>query len=135
MSSFTKPLIVEPLDNGREWKLIEEFEYHVGTEDSEEVIRVPAGFVTDFASVPRCFWSILPPWGKYGKAAVVHDFCYGTELYPRKRCDEIFLECMVVLQVARWKRWSMYAAVRGFGWLAWRKHTEASVKERREMLS
>jgi hypothetical protein len=134
MSSFTKPLIVEPLDNGREWKLKEEFEYHVGTEDSEEVIRVPAGFVTDFASVPRLIWSILPPWGKYGKAAVVHDFCYGTELYPRKRCDEIFLECMVVLQVSSWKRWSMYLAVRGFGWLVWRKHTKVSVNERRKML-
>ena len=27
--------------------------------------RVPAGFVTDLASVPRILWSILPPFGRY----------------------------------------------------------------------
>lgn len=121
MSSFTTPLVVQPM-SAREWKLVEPFEYHVGSKDSDEVITIPAGFTTDFASVPRLFWSILPPWGKYGKAAVVHDYCYRNGLYMRKRCDDIFLEGMIVLKVAVWRRYAMYYAVRLFGCSSYRKH-------------
>jgi hypothetical protein len=46
---------------------------------ASEVIRIPDGFVTDLASVPRVFWSILPPDGTYERAAVVHDW-HCTEL-------------------------------------------------------
>ena len=134
MSSFTTPLVVIPLDNGRQWKLAEPFEYHVGTKESDEVIGIPAGFITDFASVPRIFWSVIPPWGKYGKAAVVHDFCYGTELYPRKRCDEIFLEAMEVLAVSLWKRRVIYTAVRIGGRFVWKKHTKQSIAECRKLV-
>jgi hypothetical protein len=41
---------------------------------ASEVIRIPDGFVTDLASVPRIFWSFLPPDGTYEKAAVAHDW-------------------------------------------------------------
>jgi hypothetical protein len=121
VSSFTTPLVVTPLDNGRDWKLVDPFEYHVGSLGSDEVIRVPAGFVTDFASVPRFFWRLIPPWGRYGKAAVVHDYCYAERLYSRRRCDRIFLEAMGVLSVPRWRRIPMYLAVRAFGWRGWRR--------------
>lgn len=116
MSSFTKPLIVTPLDDGKRWKLVESFEYHVGSLESDEIISVPVNFVTDFASVPTMFWNILPPWGKYGKAAVVHDFLYSSTSHPynRKQADLIFLEGMQVLGVPLWKRSIMYRAVRLF---------------------
>lgn len=39
-----------------------------------DTIRIPAGFRTDLASVPRLFWALLPPDGVYEKAAVVHDW-------------------------------------------------------------
>ena len=93
---------------------MEEFEYHVGDKESKEIILVPKGFITNFASVPRFFWSIIPPWGKYGKAAVIHDYLYYTKKYTRKRADEIFLEGMEVLGVSLWKRQVMYWAVRIF---------------------
>lgn len=121
MSSFTSPLIVQPL-NDKDWKLIESFEYHVGSYPSNEIIQVPKEFITDFASVPQLFWFILPPWGTYGKAAVIHDYCYNKGLFPRKRCDDILLEAMIVLDVAHWKRKAIYDAVRIFGWGAWNKH-------------
>ncbi len=121
MSSFTDPLVVEPLPDGRRWRLVEPFRYHVGSYPSETIIAVPKGFITDFASVPRPFWNILPPWGRYGKAAVVHDFCYRRAICTRKRCDKIFLEAMKVLGVPGWKRYVMYLAVRAFGFVAWQK--------------
>lgn len=119
MSSFTTPLIVRHLD-GQRWRLMESFKYAVGDEYSEEIIRVPRGFITDFASIPRLFWTIIGhPTGKYGKAAVIHDYCYFRKLYSRKRSDEIFYEAMKVLKVPFVKRWLMYHAVRMFGWLPW----------------
>ena len=118
MAGFLSPLKLEYLD-GREWRVDEPFEYHIGSPESGMVIRVRAGFKTDFASVPRLFWRIFPPTGTYGKAAVIHDHLYRTALTSRAMADAIFLEAMGVLNVARWKRWAMYLAVRWFGWAAY----------------
>jgi hypothetical protein len=122
MSSFTTPLKVEPLDDGKRWMLCEEFCYDVGSEGSADRITVPAGFKTDFASVPRPFWSLFPPWGTYGKASVLHDWLYWEQRRPRGACDAIFLEAMGVLGVSAAVRYSLYSAVRTWGWLSWRKH-------------
>jgi hypothetical protein len=67
----------------------------------EMMIRVPVGYRTDFASIPRFFWRILPPAGRYGKAAVVHDWLCDES---PKRCDHIaaanvFGEAMEVLMI------------------------------------
>lgn len=118
MSSFTKPLVVEKLSNGK-WKTARGFTYYVGDEGSDDKIKVPKGFETDFASVPRIFWVILPPDGKYSQAAVLHDFLYSKRLRPQKECDNIFLEAMEVLGVSWWKRKIMYRALRMFGFVAY----------------
>lgn len=117
MSSFTQPLTVTKL-SARRWRVERAFEYHVGFEDSSEVISIPQGFITDFASVPRIFWVLFPPDGKYTQAAVVHDYLYmrhgilAEREYSRKRCDQIFLEAMKVLGVPLLTRRIMYTAVR-----------------------
>ncbi len=126
MSSFTQSLIVTPVADGKSWELVEEFDYHRGSAESTEIIHVPKGFITDFASIPRVFWNILPPWGEYGKAAVVHDYLYRSDTYPytRKESDEVFLEAMKVLGVAWWKRNIMYYAVRVFAGSVFRNKEE-----------
>jgi len=122
MSSFTKHPPLQPLPGGKLWKVIEAFEYHVGNEDSNEVIKVPEGFITDFASIPRIFWSIIGgPWGKYGYAAIVHDKIYWSKECSRKRADFIFLDAMKTLGVKRYRRNLMYWAVRiGARWV-WKR--------------
>jgi hypothetical protein len=132
MSSFTTPLVVTPMDNGREWKLMQSFEYY-RTDNEDDIIVVPAGFVTDFASVPRIFWNIFPPWGKYGKAAVLHDWLYSIEYKNnRKLCDDIFYEAMKILGVGFTTRNIIYYAVRSFGWTVWNKHSKEKVAELRK---
>jgi len=121
MSQFTTKLDVALVGKNL-WELQEGFEYHVGYLGSGEIIIVPAGFITDFASVPRIFWPIIDPIGKHGKAAVIHDYCYYTACYRRLRSDAIFLEAMEVLEVEEWKRIAMYNSVVTFGWWAWYKH-------------
>lgn len=110
------PLQFELLPNGRSARLIKD--YKVRISDSR-TITVPAGFETDFASVPRLFWRIVPPWGRYSPAAVVHDFLYHTGLVTRVEADRIFLDLMTKLGVPTWKCRMMYWAVRVGGWKAW----------------
>lgn len=151
MSSFTNNLEVTPCNNGIDWKLTKAFTYHVGSEKSKVIIKVPKGFVTDFASIPSLFISltgtiigiigyflnlpiifiigflvtiissVMPNWGKYGKAAIVHDYLYHCKMFDRGISDAIFLESMAVLSVPLIERKAMYLAVRYFGWLSWMK--------------
>lgn len=114
-TSFTRPLRVEVLSKesrGRvQARLLEPFTYN--TDGGALRITVPSGFVTDFASVPRIFWGIAPPLGRYGKAAVVHDFlCIHPRNLSRRKVDAIFYEAMRVLDVPIPLAWSMWTAVR-----------------------
>jgi len=131
MSSFTTELHVTPMPDGRRWKLTRAFTYEIGKKGSGNKIKVPVGFITDFASVPKMFWGFISNWGKHGKAAVIHDYLYQNHKpegkwfkrmfsKERKRADDIFLEGMVVLKVIVWKRRAMHLAVRLFSWLAWK---------------
>lgn len=111
-ADFLTPLLLRYVD-GRVWELIEAFSYK--SDQFDRVIDIPAGFMTDFASIPRVFWRILPPTGQYGKAAVVHDWLYRTGAVTRAQADAIFLEGMLDLNVPNRTAQTMYWAVRLFG--------------------
>ncbi|EGA2768707.1 DUF1353 domain-containing protein [Salmonella enterica] len=113
MSRFTTPAILEMLGHYN-WRVYEPFAFYL-SDDESDVIEVPTGFITDLATVPRIFWILLPPDGKYAKAAIIHDYLYGNALRTKKEADLIFLDGMTVLGVSRWKRTIMYWAVRMFG--------------------
>jgi len=127
MSQFTTRLEVTPLADGRKWKVIRTFQYDVGHLGSGNTITIPAGFITDFASSPRIFWPIVSPWGKWGKAAIIHDYLYQNQrVKDRMLADSIFLEAMIVLGVVPWRRQLMYWGVRLFGRLAWQNKKEVN---------
>ena len=119
MSRFTEPLVVTPRPDGETWVVLSDFGYEIGEEGSGNEINVNIGFHTDFASIPRPLWIFLPRWGKYGNAAVIHDYLYWEQPRSRKEADKILLEGMVVLQVGYIKRYAIYWAVRFAGWWAW----------------
>ncbi len=130
MSSFTKPLIVKFLDREdvikwyQVWKwfktykwfeLHEEFEFYMDwAKGIRQIIKVPKGFRTDFASIPRPLRVILSPIGRHGKAAVVHDYLCEYGDVTRKQADEVFLEAMGVLNVGWLKKKVMYRGVRAY---------------------
>lgn len=99
--------------NGKNWLLVKDFQY----QDPKEglTIVVPAGFLTDFASIPRGLWNIFPPTGSWGPAAVIHDFLYRTAPLPRDVADRIFLHGMEELGVSWINRRIIYRGVRIFG--------------------
>lgn len=124
MSSFTKPLRVEILQkeyHGRGLAtILEEFEYHVGHLGSGDVITVPVGFETDFASVPAIGRIFIPVLGKSAKAAVIHDFLILEGKRSWAECADIFNEAMGVLKVNPFLKGIMYNAVRLYGaFLMW----------------
>ena len=118
-NSFLTPLDVRVQPSGKTFKLLYPFTYRWG----KTHIQVPAGFETDFASIPRFARVLIPKLGKYNKAAVVHDYLYQSDKSPltRKQADKCFLDGMRDLGVAKWKRTLMYWAVRIGGFLAWKK--------------
>lgn len=112
-------LVVSPVDaEMRKWRLLQDTT--ICLEDGR-CFRIPRGFITDFASVPRVLWWLFPPMGRYGKAALVHDYLYYTKDVSRVEADRIFLHAMLMMGVARWKAHLMYIAVRLFGWTRWRR--------------
>ena len=118
-----KLLKLEDLADGRRARLLEAFEVRL---PDGRLVQVPAGFVVDFASTPRILWSILPPRGRYSRAAVVHDWLYRTQGVSRKYADDVFLWMMEELEVPLWKRRVMYRGVRVWGWRTWRKHAQTA---------
>ena len=102
------------------WRMMNLFKYFIGDKGSDTWVVVPLGYLTDGASVPRIFWNLIPPWGKYGQAAILHDYlCEFLEVtylgkpksITRKECDQILLEAMIVLGVPAPTRLTIYAAV------------------------
>jgi len=122
MSKFTDALVVTPMADGLTWVVLKDFGYDIGQEGSGNSVEVPVGFMTDFASAPRIFWALIPKWGKYGNAAVIHDFLYWNQTMSRKRADDILFEAMDVLKVSAFHKYTIYRVVRWFGGTAWRRN-------------
>jgi hypothetical protein len=111
------PVPFMPFADGNDSMVTADLKYQIGT--TNFIITVPAGFVTDFASVPRVFWSVLPPTGTYQLAAVVHDFLYWDQGCTREQADQLLRAAMIESQVAPLPRTIIYDAVRNGGEGAW----------------
>lgn len=123
MSRFLDDIIVKPLPNGRDWQVQHEIRY---VTKLGRVIYIPAGFITDFASIPKFFrWLFQPATGKHRRAAVVHDWIYRTptEDYTKAAGDTIFLEIMELDGVEEWKQTMLYQAVANFGGSSFKART------------
>ena len=105
---FKSSLKVEKIGENR-WALLEPLVY-----DGSKQYVVPAGFETDFASVPQAVWWFCPPAaGNHAKPAVLHDYlCETANNQPA--ADKVFLEAMKSNGVGWIKRITMFNAVRAY---------------------
>jgi hypothetical protein len=112
---FLSKLRVEEADaTGRRWRFSDVLHY-VGRYIS---VTIPIGYVTDWATVPRLMWPIVPPTGKYNKATGVHDYLI-TEFLDKglpdvtsAQVDAEFRHAMRDCGVRLTLRWVMWAGVR-----------------------
>ncbi|MDP9102417.1 MAG: DUF1353 domain-containing protein, partial [Pseudomonadota bacterium] len=80
---------------------------------THEVIRVPRGFETDFASIPYAVSGIIDPMGDNMEAAVIHDYLYAVgEPGQREKADTILLDALEQHHVDPIRRKLMYETVR-----------------------
>ena len=106
-------LLVKDLMNGK-FELFSDYVYKT----KEYLIKVPKGFVTDYASIPKLLRGIVLPYGKHSGASVVHDWLYSSNCnldLSREKSDKIFLEILKEEKVSFLLRILMYFAVRKFG--------------------
>lgn len=84
---------------------------------------LPAGFMSDGATVPRFLWWFLPPWGDRATvAALFHDWlttahAEGNPLpgaETRADCDRLFRECLIDLGVSAFKARLCWLGVRAY---------------------
>lgn len=102
---------VRRIDN-RLWKTINDLRYTGRSQN----FMVPAGFVTDFASVPQFLLWLIPSTGAWTLAAVLHDWmctkgiAYGV--VSSRDADGIFRRVLREHGVPFVKRWLMWTGVR-----------------------
>jgi hypothetical protein len=99
------------------WKLLAPLIYN--SDLLGRLVIVPAGFVTDFASVPRLPVAYLLTANCGHEAAVLHDFAYTAHDMTRAQADDLFAEALAVGGEPGWRRGLMWAGVRVGGWWAW----------------
>ena len=94
------------------WALVDPLVYR----GSWERFVVPAGFRTDFASVPRPVTWLVPRFGAYTLAAILHDWLctegIRTGAVTARQADGIFRRVMRESGVPVLRRWLMWAGVR-----------------------
>lgn len=118
MARFITPLRVIQIDTKR-WQLDAGLLY--ASDMVDQVIAVPRGFITDFASVPRLPFAYLLTGGKASAPAVIHDWMYSTREFERDVADAIFREAIMVAGHSAFTAWVMWAGVRAGGGFAWDK--------------
>ena len=115
----------------RIYYLDKEIKWSPGPGQDGPSVVVPAGFVTDLASIPRVFWSLLPSDGAYTFPAIVHDYLYWTQRYPRPTADNVLRYGMEDMKVSNAVTVAIYTAVRVGGDSAWTNN--ANLKKNGEM--
>lgn len=75
-------------------KVVYDWEVWVG----DDRIVVPAGYISDWSTIPRFAWFIYPPnLSEARQAALVHDYIYSHlwPLYSRKFADDLLRRMML----------------------------------------
>lgn len=94
-------------------------------------IPIPKGFITDGATIPKLFWNILSPFGRFFKSCALHDYiCLMAKLKNneapnlkeginiatqyRKRADTLLSLSMKRQGIKLWRRLLIVANVRTY---------------------
>lgn len=110
---FTNTLRVELIDHQNQgtWKLLEPLNFW---HPDYGFLDVPAGFETDFASVPRVPFAYWLTGNTAHAPATLHDYLCRSGKVKRKQADKLFLEAMDAVGIPRGRALPMFIAVRAY---------------------
>ena len=128
MSNELTPLDFRVIDRGRRARLLAPFRFQ---SETVGVVQVDEGFITDFNSVPRGLWNILPPW-EFPEAGVVHDKLFrdgrvrgvGSRAVTRDEADDVHSEVLRFYGAGRWRVRFMRIGLKLGSWKTWNEHRE-----------
>jgi hypothetical protein len=125
MAKFLTTLKVEQLESesheGRgTWKLLEPLVYE--SDLLKTTLTIPAGFVTDFATIPRGIGAFDLLGARANLAATVHDYLYDNPEvvnHVRETADSVLHEAAIAQDCPDWVADALYDGVRVGGWAYW----------------
>lgn len=110
---FEGEVVAKFLPDGRNMELKAPFSY---IDPAGQRWDVPAGVITDGASVPQFFWVAFPPFtGSYRAAAVIHDYFCQTKARSWSETHKAFYSASRAAGVSEAAAKAMYGAVYHFG--------------------
>lgn len=113
LGQFEGDVVAKFMRDGRNMQLEKPFTY---VDPTGKRWEVPAGAVTDGASIPSVLWTCCPPFtGKYRAAAVVHDYYCQTKSRPWRDVHKVFYHAMLAGGVTGKQAKVMFGAVYQFG--------------------
>lgn len=116
---FDRPLMYPPAKDGELWELAADWRLVY----NGRLYKLPLGFKTDGASIPRFLWRLCgtPLDVPRLYAALVHDFLYsgGDPEATRAEADAIYRDIQIVLGISRFNAYIEYCALRLFGFSHW----------------
>lgn len=118
------------------WLLRDSIGWRPNADDNPkyEPIDVPAGFVTDLASVPWELWSWLPDDGPYMHAAIIHDWIYWDQGRSKDEADNILWNDMTDLKVGWMAKEAIFKGVQWKGQGAWDANAALKASGERRIL-
>jgi hypothetical protein len=115
--------------DSQNWIVLAPLVYTIGA--TSDRIVVPAGFVTDLASIPSEFWGAplkLTPTGQYSRAAIIHDYLYWSQKCTRDQADRLLVIAMKESNVGGFDAVAIYEGVHLGGERAWRANADAKLQ-------
>lgn len=128
---FTTPLQAVLVRVG-EWALSHRLVWQDSDGKVSSTIVVPAHFVTDYASVPKCLRDLLVDADESKRPFVLHDWLYCSNKrgsMTRAEADALLRKAMVEDGHGKLKALTYYTGVRVGGWMYWQKKAQAGLTE------
>lgn len=114
---------IKQYPDGSTIELLDDFDFVFYDDFGAHSCRVPSGYRSDGASVPRFLWRLLSPcidpltlpW------SVIHDYLYDHPgSFSRRSIDRFYALSLAMAGYPVWKAVLTWIGVRIGGWISWR---------------
>lgn len=112
--------------DGLNFVLVDALTYEI--KRTGQFITVPAGFVTDFASVPWYARSVINVLGRHSIPAIVHDYLYWEQRCTREQADAIMKEAMTEYESSSFDQNVVFYAIKYGAGGAWSQNAADMAK-------